>query len=130
MDQMQKFDVDVRDYVGYSKNEKIFYYDYCISEYAYFHVVNPTYLGCFLDTKQRDLQTLIGEGLTKRECFNKAKEAGHTFVSLQNGRECWADKRIGIYPRVSEIECRKKCEKDDGNCGGEMRNAIFDIRDY
>lgn len=131
MDTATRYDKESGEYVNYSKDEKVFYFDYCISDYAFLNVMNPKYIGCFMDTKQRDLQTLIGEGLNYRDCFNKAKESGHLFVSFQNGRECWADSKIGKYPRVSELECRTPCENEEtGKCGGTMRNAIWDIREY
>jgi len=76
------------------------------------------------------MQTLIGEGISLRDCYDKAKEKGHHFIGFQNGKECWADSKIGKYPRVSEMECKVRCQNGSGNCGGDMRNAVYDIRNY
>jgi len=133
METMEKYDSEKNEYVSYSSQEKIYYYDFCITNYAYYNVINPKYIGCFMDTREvRDLEHLIGEDLTSsRECLNKAKDKGYSFASFQNGNQCWADNSIGKYPRVSEFECRTPCKHDSKlKCGGTMRNAIWDIREY
>ena len=51
MDTITKYDTEALEYVEYSKDEKVFYFDYCISDYTFFNVMNPKYIGCFMDTK-------------------------------------------------------------------------------
>jgi hypothetical protein len=59
-------------------------------------------VGCFRDYFKRDLNNSLGENLSTEECIAAGKKGGFTYVGLQNGNECFADKKLGGYGMVAD----------------------------
>ena len=53
----------------------------------------PKYKGCYKEN--HGFLHLIGKDITVKECLDAAKRKGYMYVALQEGRMCWADKKIG-----------------------------------
>lgn len=90
----------------------------------------PSPVGCFRDYFKRDLNHSLGENLSTEECIAAGKKGGYTYVGLQNGNECFADKKLGGYGMVADNQCHMPCVHDHSKfCGGGFRNLIYDLRD-
>jgi hypothetical protein len=75
---------------------------------------------------------LIGNDLSAKDCFDAAKRKGYKYVALQEGKTCWADKKMSdSATKVPNFECNWLGEKDkDMRWGGADRASVWDIIDY
>ena len=89
-------------------------------------------MGCYQDkSQQRDMEVMLGDSLTVKECFDLAKRRGYGAVGLQNGNECYAGHSWGKHGRVADGECNYMCDNDqDKRCGGKLRNSVWDLTHY
>jgi len=92
----------------------------------------PEYKGCHKDDHMdRDFLHLIGTDLEVKDCFDKAKNKGYSYVGLQNGKECWGGNTYGKHGAAPEFECKHLCVKDkEKTCGGDSVSSIWDISSY
>ena len=92
------------------------------------------YLGCFVDDGARDLGTMRGgtndDGTNTFELC-RAECAGHLYMSLQYGGECFCADSYSNgdqYVQVEDSECNTNgndCSPVSHNCGGTWRQAIY-----
>lgn len=73
--------------------------------------------------------------MAPKDCFDRAKEKGYTYVGLQNGNECYAGNHLrpksGNYGRVADPKCNYLCKWDKGKtCGGKNLNSVWNIKKY
>jgi len=92
----------------------------------------PEIVGCFADADARDLTSkrVVFKKLTVKFCRDYCQKGGFTFMSVQNGDNCFCDSDvIGNYGKVSENQCNVPCTGNKTeNCGGLWRNSIYDLK--
>jgi len=94
------------------------------------------YLGCFVDGSPRDMGEMVGttsNAATNTFDLCRAACAGHSFMSLQYGGECFCSNSYGTRPEYEQrpdAECNRMippCSDHSFNCGGTWRQAIYRI---
>ncbi|CAM9184088.1 unnamed protein product [Chrysoparadoxa australica] len=90
---------------------------------------DATYLGCFVDQVQRDLDGSLKrmEGTATIEaCQAYCIEKGYAFFGLQYHSECRCDNSYGRWEQAPQEECNTKCDGDASQaCGGSWRNSVY-----
>ena len=90
-----------------------------------------TYLGCFRDTDQRDLNgTQWDDGqLTPARCLRSCADNGFEYAGLQYGSQCFCGNSHGRYGRIDSGSCNMPCSGNPGlMCGGTWANSVFRVR--
>uniref|UniRef100_A0A1I8J083 WSC domain-containing protein n=1 Tax=Macrostomum lignano TaxID=282301 RepID=A0A1I8J083_9PLAT len=85
------------------------------------------HLGCFVDSKARDLPKLAGKGrMTVGKCYNLCRKLKYRFFGVQYASQCWCGNHYGRYGLRDKNECRMQCSGDKTTyCGAGWRNDIF-----
>eukprot|EP01051_Picozoa_sp_SAG22_P017075 SAG22_NODE_2551_length_2454_cov_1.402548_3_plen_353_part_01 len=118
--------------------------EFALCESATF--TNPetaTYVGCFVDSSDRDMDGLAGDGGAETPYFLMGdsasietcalKCAGFRYMALQYGQECYCDNANAMQTAADESECDMPCQTADGApasttmCGGGFRNSIYSL---
>jgi hypothetical protein len=90
----------------------------------------PRYLGCFIDSNDRDLPELhkaIG-GLSLEVCAAQCRGINEQFFGVQEGVLCHCGRSYGRYGRVDDSECKTPCQGNDKQmCGGSWRNSVYQL---
>jgi hypothetical protein len=93
---------------------------------------SPQWLGCFLDSSERDLPDgPRAFGHTSQACA--AACTAYPYFALQGGGQCFCGRSYGSganHSRVPDTKCGHICPGEDGKmparwCGGGWRNAVF-----
>jgi len=87
----------------------------------------PTYVGCYKDDKNRDLDFGPKKyGYDVNKCF-KACKKNFRYFALQNGSQCFCgnsyNNNSSKYAKVDDKECHDK--KRGARRGGHYRNAVY-----
>jgi hypothetical protein len=88
-----------------------------------------TYIGCYRDSRRRDLYKYMGRGYHQSTCSAKCRQ--FKFFSLQYNGECFCDNNYGKYGRKNDRDCTMERGKSAlksgcGKCrGGSWRNAVY-----
>jgi hypothetical protein len=99
-------------------------------------VVEPSFIGCFVDDNNRDLGDMVGtntDSSTNTFELCRARCGDSTYMALQFGGECFCANAYGTaaqYVQVDESECsatNEPCNSASYNCGGTSRQAIYQI---
>jgi len=128
-------EANVLNMIFHSSKDKTKFLDECNSECSGKSSLGK-YMGCYKDEKSRDLQIFLGNGLTVRQCFDKAKDLANRFVGLQYGNECWSGNNPGTYGKLSASQCSMVGNTDDEylghpvNWGNAWANSVYNITDY
>jgi hypothetical protein len=94
------------------------------------------YIGCFTDSRQRDLSWRGWRDNAATNTFELCRSTcgDHTYMSLQSGGECYCGDAYGTDPtrhrQVDDSECNSQnepCSSNSFNCGGVWRQAIYQI---
>ncbi len=90
-----------------------------------------TYLGCFRDTDQRDLNaTQWDDGqMTPQRCIRTCADSGFEYAGLQYGSQCFCGNSHGRFGRIDSSSCSMPCSGNSGlMCGGTWANSVFRVR--
>jgi len=94
------------------------------------------FVGCFVDDAARDMGTMVGttqDSSTNTFALCRARCGNSRYMSLQFGGECFCSNSYGTgpqYVQVDESQCnvnQEPCSSHSHNCGGEWRQAIYEI---
>jgi hypothetical protein len=90
-------------------------------------VIGEKYVGCFVDSKDRDFSTRVKEGNGNyKKCLSAVHAKGFKFAGLQYGGTCWGGNSFGKHGQKSDDECNMECTDDKGRmCGAGWRNSVF-----
>lgn len=87
---------------------------------------SPTFLGCFKDTNDFDLNGSLNRSSTNtpERCIAACKSRGFKFAGLQYGESCLCGNSYGRYGPATN--CNMKCTGDPNQtCGGYSSNAVY-----
>ena len=92
-------------------------------------ISNSNYMGCFVDTWVRDLDTYLGYVQRVQECENLAINGSWLYFAVQNGKYCFASKTPPTYAKKPDSECNKPCRQNTSGilCGGGSRNSVYSM---
>src|SRR5450631_362444 len=91
---------------------------------------SATYLGCYKDADQRDLNERHWEDgrMTQDRCISSCRESGFAYAAVQYGGHCFCGNAYGKYGKIAESNCNMSCSGDSSHhCGGTWANSIFEI---
>jgi hypothetical protein len=87
------------------------------------------YIGCYVDTPDRDLAHLafMGSSTTIKNCREKCGQLGYLYAGLQDGKECWCGNSYGKHGLASAAsQCNMQCSGDFGTvCGAAWRISLY-----
>ena len=86
-----------------------------------------TYLGCFLDAKDRDLPSeTYSNSNTASTCHTLCKGKGFKYFGLQAGTWCYCGNNYGTYGSLATTSCATPCSGNNSEkCGGSWENAVY-----
>lgn len=87
-----------------------------------------TYLGCFADTADFDLDGYLERSQTNtpEACFETCQAKGFKFMGVQYGESCLCGDSYGKHGKVAEEMCNYGCTgRPDTICGGYSTNSIY-----
>ncbi len=90
-----------------------------------------TYLGCFRDSDQRDLNASQWDDgqMTPTRCIRSCADNGFEYAGLQYGSQCFCGNSHGRYGRIDANNCSMPCSGNPGlMCGGTWANSVFRVR--
>ncbi|XP_041376986.1 C-type mannose receptor 2-like [Gigantopelta aegis] len=86
------------------------------------------YMGCFRDTKIRDLpydRWILMASMTPEVCIERCYYRGYQYAAVQIGNQCFCGNAYGIFGEDSG-GCKKPCSGDSSKiCGGMMKNSVY-----
>jgi len=87
------------------------------------------YIGCYVDTPDRDLPHLAfaTASTTIKACREKCGQLGYLYAGLQDGKECWCGNSYGKHGLASAAgQCDMQCAGDFGTvCGAAWRISLY-----
>ncbi|PAA60591.1 hypothetical protein BOX15_Mlig004080g1, partial [Macrostomum lignano] len=85
------------------------------------------YIGCFLDSANRDLPKLAGKGKMRiQKCYQLCRQKNMAYFGLQYGNQCWCGNEYGKHGGRRASECNKRCSGDSKQkCGASWRNSVY-----
>ena len=84
------------------------------------------YIGCYKDSRTRDLPTLAGKfGIS--DCLKKCGQLGYAYAGLQLYDQCWCGDSYGKYGMENENLCNLTCTQGGAFCGGRFANSVFQV---
>lgn len=91
-------------------------------------VWQANYIGCFVDSSNRDLPIVLSEYFsTQASCNSLAAAGNYLYFGLQNGGECWAGNSYGSQGS-SASGCTTVCYANTAQvCGGPWSNSVFSV---
>uniref|UniRef100_A0A1I8I3M0 WSC domain-containing protein n=1 Tax=Macrostomum lignano TaxID=282301 RepID=A0A1I8I3M0_9PLAT len=107
-------------------------------------VLRVSYIGCFVDDRDRDLNgladiTAIGaesvgkkftknSGMTIEFCGDFCSLGGFTYFGLQNQQYCLCGWSYGRHGKSTETDCNHPCSGNSSQmCGGVWLNSVFSL---
>jgi len=88
---------------------------------------NPRYLGCFKDTRSRDLDLASTNAGTIESCVALCANKGLKYAGAQFGGQCFCGNQYGKYGQSNA--CDAKCSGNPNEiCGGTYANSIYQVR--
>uniref|UniRef100_A0A1I8G2U8 WSC domain-containing protein n=2 Tax=Macrostomum lignano TaxID=282301 RepID=A0A1I8G2U8_9PLAT len=105
-----------------------------------------SYLGCFVDSADRDLNGLTnitkmadfevksyvavqGTAMTPDYCANVCSLGGFPYFGLQLNSYCFCGRSYGSHGQAEDSDCNTPCGGNASiNCGGPWRNSVFAMR--
>jgi hypothetical protein len=84
----------------------------------------PAFLGCFKDTKKRDLPARKSnfKAGNREQCFQQCSEAGFQYAGLQWTGECHCGNEYGQYGSADQCNCERGSKKF-----GYWQQCIYDL---
>ncbi|XP_074661421.1 plasminogen-like [Tubulanus polymorphus] len=92
----------------------------------------PNYIGCFKDSRSRDLTTYATKNtkMTSEMCIAICKKLGFKYAGLQFRWHCLCGNRVGKYGQRPDSECNVNCPGNaHEKCGGFWRNSVYATSD-
>lgn len=91
----------------------------------------PRYVGCFIDSADRDLPDLgkaIG-GLSLEVCAAQCRGLNAQYFGAQGAVYCFCGGSYGRYGKVNDSECKTPCQGNSKQmCGADWRNSVYQLR--
>lgn len=87
-----------------------------------------TYLGCFNDTSDLDLDGYLERSPTNtpEACFATCEANGFKYMGVQYGESCLCGNSFGRHGKADEAICNYGCTgRPDAICGGYNANSIY-----
>ncbi len=88
------------------------------------------YLGCFADTKARDLPAgfMSAGNMTPELCENHCRAEGFSYAGAQYGSQCFCGNSYGRYGQLPAGRCNVPCKGNPGEkCGGSWANNVYRV---
>ncbi|XP_048578059.1 WSC domain-containing protein 2 isoform X2 [Nematostella vectensis] len=88
------------------------------------------YLGCYIDTTDRDLpyNTGLYSDLTPVKCIEICRVQGYIFAAAQNANSCFCGNSYGKHGKASDTDCSKACTGNSNlKCGGQWRASVYRV---
>merc|ERR1712228_1130704 len=92
-----------------------------------------TFLGCYRDDENRDLDKYIGSDNTHTTCNAACDDGGYRYFALQYGTQCFCGNDYSTpsdaYPRLADDECHTSAMPvlTDWS-GSDWANAIYEVK--
>jgi len=90
-------------------------------------VSGNSYIGCFKDTRTRDLGKLAlnNNGVNVNNCRAKCRQLRFVYAAVQYSRECWCGNSYGRWGTATN--CNKRCRGNSAQyCGGDWANNVYE----
>ncbi len=92
-----------------------------------FDIRFDSYIGCFIDSSERDLTYFVGEFSVNGQiiCIQACHSAGYQYAGTQASGQCWCGNSYGSYG-VDPNGCIMSCQGNpEEMCGGPWRNSVY-----
>uniref|UniRef100_A0A1I8HX25 WSC domain-containing protein n=1 Tax=Macrostomum lignano TaxID=282301 RepID=A0A1I8HX25_9PLAT len=107
-------------------------------------VLRVSYIGCFVDKSDRDLNGLAGitaigaesvhkekttnSDMTIEFCSDFCSVGGFNYFGLQGQKQCFCGWSYGRHGKSNETDCNRPCLGNSSQmCGGNWRNSVFSL---
>ena len=92
-----------------------------------FDIRFDSYIGCFIDSSERDLTYFVGELSVNGQinCIQACQSEGYQFAGTQSSQECWCGNSYGKYG-ADPNGCTMPCANNPMEmCGNGWRNSVY-----
>ncbi len=86
------------------------------------------YLGCYLDTKDRDLPGPLASAADNAACRALCGKQGFLYAGMQWGGQCFCGNSYGKYGQLPESRCNLGCPGNPNEkCGGWWASSVYRV---